>query len=80
MIVLPLFWDQYDNAQRVQELGFGRRLDTYGATQEDIVTVVDQLLADTDLRVRMAAISQGLRAAPAQERAADVVERLANAT
>ena len=29
MIVLPLFWDQYDNAQRVDELGFGVRLDTY---------------------------------------------------
>ena len=23
MVLLPLFWDQYDNAQRVDELGFG---------------------------------------------------------
>ena len=29
MIVLPVFWDQYDNAQRVDELGYGTRLDTY---------------------------------------------------
>ena len=29
MIALPLFWDQYDNAQRVHETGFGVRLETY---------------------------------------------------
>ena len=32
MVVLPLFWDQYDNAQRVHDTGFGVRLDTYGHT------------------------------------------------
>ena len=29
LIVLPLFWDQYENAQRMDELDFGIRLDTY---------------------------------------------------
>ena len=29
MVVLPLFWDQHDNAQRVEEVGFGVRLATY---------------------------------------------------
>ena len=29
MVVLPLFWDQHDNAQRVAECGFGVRLATY---------------------------------------------------
>ena len=29
MVVLPIFWDQYDNAQRVHETGLGVRLSTY---------------------------------------------------
>ena len=36
MVVLPLFWDQYDNAQRVEETGYGLRLDTYGHEPEEL--------------------------------------------
>ena len=36
MIVLPLFWDQYDNAQRVDELGLGVRLDTYAFEDDEL--------------------------------------------
>ena len=36
MILLPLFWDQYDNAQRVHEPGYGGRLDTYTFTPEEL--------------------------------------------
>jgi UDP:flavonoid glycosyltransferase YjiC (YdhE family) len=35
MIVLPLFWDQYDNAT-VHELGYGVRLDTYGFADDEL--------------------------------------------
>ncbi len=42
MIVLPLFWDQHDNAQRVAELGLGVRLDTYRFTDEQLhAAIVD---------------------------------------
>ncbi len=29
MVLLPIFWDQHDNAQRLDETGFGIRVDTY---------------------------------------------------
>ncbi len=54
MIVLPLFWDQVDNAQRVDETGFGRRLSTYGFRDEELTDAIDELLDDRGLAARLA--------------------------
>ena len=50
MIVLPLFWDQHDNAQRVDELGLGVRLDTYEFSDAEMHGALDRLLGDQALR------------------------------
>lgn len=79
MICLPLFWDQYDNAQRIDELGFGVRLATYDFAAEELVSAVDRLLADTALRERMAAIGAAIRERDGLRVGADVIERVARA-
>jgi MGT family glycosyltransferase len=76
MIVLPLFWDQYDNAQRVHELGFGVRLPTYSFADGELTDAVDRLLADTVLRERMAAIGADIRARDGLRRGAEIIERV----
>ena len=77
MIVLPLFWDQVDNAQRIDETGFGRRLATYDFRDEELTDAIDELLADVSLKGRLAAISARLQANPGTVRAADLIERVA---
>ncbi len=77
MIVLPLFWDQVDNAQRVDETGFGRRLATYDFRDEELTDAIDELLADRRLATRLAVVSARLRADPGTVRAADLIERVA---
>ncbi|MGW5667564.1 glycosyltransferase [Micromonospora sp. NPDC003776] len=77
MIVLPLFWDQYDNAQRVDELGFGARLDPYRFTDEQLHGAIERLLGDEDLRHRLAAHAAAIQAADGLRQAADAIERLA---
>ncbi len=76
MILLPLFWDQYDNAQRMDELGFGVRLATYAFTDEELTGAVERLLADTGLRARMSAIGTAIRARDGLRAGADVIERV----
>jgi UDP:flavonoid glycosyltransferase YjiC (YdhE family) len=76
MVLLPLFWDQYDNAQRVHELGFGIRLATYAFADGELTGAIDRLLADTVLRERMAAIGADIRARDGLRRGAEIIERV----
>jgi MGT family glycosyltransferase len=76
MVALPVFWDQYDNAQRVHETGFGIRLDTYDHAPEDLTGAVDALLADEALAARLAATSRRLQAASGTAVAADAIEQV----
>ena len=77
MVVLPLFWDQVDNAQRVDETGFGVRLSTYGFEDSELTGAVDRLVADVALRSRMAAAAARYQVDPGTVRAADHIERVA---
>ncbi|MBS1878925.1 MAG: glycosyl transferase [Actinobacteria bacterium] len=76
MIVLPIFWDQHDNAQRIAETGFGVRLDTYQHEPEELREAIDQLLGDRELGDRLTATSASLRAAAGTLKAADLLERV----
>jgi UDP:flavonoid glycosyltransferase YjiC (YdhE family) len=78
MVALPIFWDQYDNAQRVDETGFGVRLATYEFEDADLLGAIDRLLADGGVRTRLAALSSRVQASPGTVRAADLLERLAS--
>jgi MGT family glycosyltransferase len=77
MVVLPLFWDQYDNAQRVDELGFGVRLPTYAHDGDELRGALDRLLGDHALHERMARIAERLQSVPGTEKAAELIQRVA---
>jgi MGT family glycosyltransferase len=74
MIVLPLFWDQYDNAQRVAECGFGVRLPTYEFEDEQLHEAIDRLLSAESSQLREA--SARLRASPGSAKAAELIQGL----
>ncbi|MHB1431962.1 MAG: nucleotide disphospho-sugar-binding domain-containing protein [Streptosporangiaceae bacterium] len=77
MIVLPLFWDQHDNAQRIDELGLGVRLDPYRFTEEAMRQAIARLLGDAALAARLAESSARTQSRQGLSRAADIIESAA---
>ena len=77
MIVLPLFWDQYDNAQRIQELGLGVRLNAYQFTDAELRDALNRLLTHSGLRSRLAAAAATIQQRDGVRKAADLVEQTA---
>jgi MGT family glycosyltransferase len=77
MLVLPIFWDQHDNAQRVHETGFGIRVPTYDFEDGALAAALDRVLSDAPLRARCAAAGERLRDRPGTTVAADLIEEIA---
>src|SRR3954447_13267108 len=49
MVLLPMFWDQHDNGQRIDETGYGVRVDSYGHQAEQLTGAIDHLLSDVEV-------------------------------
>src|SRR5919108_334037 len=79
MVVLPLFWHQYDKAQRIDELGLGVRLPTFEFEDAQLGEAIDRLVADEALAARLKEISVDLQLNPGTERAAESIEGVRSA-
>ena len=77
MLVMPLFGDQYDNAQRIHETGLGLRLDPFHCTEEELLSAVDQLVNDEELKTKMEQIGLRIRNSNDKEIVADMIDNAA---
>lgn len=74
MIAVPQAVDQFANADRLVELGVGRRLDTAEATGDALRAALLELLADPQVPGRLAAIRRELREEGGTARAVELIE------
>ncbi|XP_054152713.1 UDP-glucuronosyltransferase 2A2-like [Oppia nitens] len=61
MIVLPMFLDQYDNAQRLADQGLGLRLDVYNCTEWQLLTAIENVLNNREMQRKLLKISQRIQ-------------------
>ena len=78
MIILPLFADQFDNAQRVQEKGFGLRLNPFDCSEEEILNAIEKLLNDNELKERLRQAVERMERDQKISKVAQVIENLAH--
>ena len=78
MIVLPLFGDQHDNAQRIVDKGFGIRLSPFKATPKEFNDAIDKLVNDNELKVKLEKIANRIQNSKPNEKAADLIEGVLN--
>lgn len=76
MILLPLFWDQYDNAQRMDELGFGIRLSPYTFRDEELTDAINKIFTNKILREHMNVIGERIRSRNGLQHAANIIETI----
>ncbi|KAH9517528.1 hypothetical protein DERF_008199 [Dermatophagoides farinae] len=76
MIVMPLFADQHDNAQRIMEKGYGHRINPHRFRPKELNLLVDQILADNTMIERCAKAGHRIRDSNSKAKACEKIEQL----
>ena len=76
MIVMPLFADQPDNAQRVQEKGFGIRMNPFTCTKEELLDTIEKLLNDKPLNDKLKLIAERSEREAKANKIVEIVEQV----
>ncbi len=76
MIVMPLFGDQFDNAQRIIEKSLGIHLNAYYCAEEELLESIERLLNDKELSQKLKKISERIQSSENTVKASQLIESL----
>ena len=78
IIVMPMFTDQYNNAQRIQEKGLGVRVDPYRCSKQELLESIESLLNDKELNDSLKNISNRIQSENSIAKISTLIEKLVN--
>ncbi|RWS08865.1 glycosyl transferase-like protein [Dinothrombium tinctorium] len=77
MIIIPLFGDQPDNAQRAVDAKIGVRFDPFEVEESELLNAIESLLSDKEVAERVRKISTQLRASNSMDVLVPKIELIA---
>ncbi|XP_053213424.1 NDP-glycosyltransferase YjiC-like [Panonychus citri] len=80
MIVIPYFYDQLDNAQRVVDKNIGFRVNTYDLDEDYFLDCIEKALTDQTINQKVKSISQNMRQSTSLSEAVKKIEKLIEET
>lgn len=75
-ILMPLFYDQFNNAQRVEEKGFGISLNPYDHTEQELIESIDKIVNDVSLKEKLKSVSKRIQESDSKIKAVIEVEKM----
>lgn len=78
MVVVPFFADQLDNAFRIEDLGYGRYVDTFNCTSEALLGAIEKVSTDKDMINRCKLAGEQMRKRDGIQTLAVLVDKLLN--
>ena len=72
-IIMPFVWDGHDNAQRIEDTGYGAQLHRYDWTDEAFASTVARLLSDEAMQRRLATLSAHMQRQDGRAKAAEIL-------
>ena len=72
-IIMPFCWDGHDNAQRVEDKGYGAQLRRYAWSDEEHAATLERLLNDDAMQARLAEVSAHMQKQDGRAKAADIL-------
>jgi MGT family glycosyltransferase len=77
-LIMPFCWDGLDNAQRINDTGYGARIPRYTWTDDQLAGAIGGLLEDDRLKRKLASISKEMKEAKGVEKAARIIVEVAS--
>ena len=72
-LIMPFCWDGHDNAQRIEDKGYGAQLPRYDWSDEAFAGTLERLLSDAAMRARLTEVSAHMQKQDGRAKAADIL-------